>query len=100
MYRAPLFFTRFYCADFFPSIFPQTMCTKVKGVRKLMEISYVVLSNKFDPRYIRHLRIFYESMAKYTMEKCSALTCFGNKKVLENKKKMRPRAPLNFQKKG
>ena len=63
-----------------------------------MGISYVVLPNKFDPLYIRHLRIFYESMAEYTMEKCSALTYFGNKKILENKKKMRPHAPLNFQK--
>ena len=38
-----------------------------------MGISYVVLPNIFDPRYIRHLRIFYESMAQYTIEKLWAL---------------------------
>ena len=63
-----------------------------------MGISYVVLPNKFDPQYIRHLRVFYESLAEYTLEKCSILTNFGSKKILENKKKMRPQAPLNFQK--
>ena len=52
-----------------------------------MGLSYAVLPNKFDPRYIRHLRICYESMAEYTMEKWWALTYFGNKENLENKKK-------------
>ena len=45
---------------------------------------YIVLPNEVDPRYIGHLRIFYESMAEYTMEKSSALTKLGNKKILEN----------------
>ena len=44
-----------------------------------MGISYVVLPNKVDPWYIRHLRVFYESMAEYTTEKCWILTNFGNK---------------------
>ena len=47
---------------------------------------------------IRHPRVSYESMAEYIIEKCSILTYFGNKKNLENKIKMRPRAPLDFQK--
>ena len=63
-----------------------------------MWISYVVLPNKFDPRYIRHLRLFYGCMAESTIEKYPILTNFENKKILENKKKMRPHAPLNFQK--
>ena len=58
-----------------------------------MGVSYVVLPNKFDTRYIRHLRISYESMAEYTIKICSILTYFGNKKILENKKEMRLRAP-------
>ena len=74
------------------------MCTKINGMRKLMGIIYVVLPNKLDPRYIRHPRVSYESMAEYIIEKCSILTYFGNKKNLENKIKMRPRAPLDFQK--
>ena len=65
---------------------------------KLLGITYVVLPNKFDPRYIRHLRVSYESMAEYTIEKCSILTSFWKKKNFENKQKMRPRAPLDFQK--
>ena len=63
-----------------------------------MWISYVVLPNKFDPRYIRHLRVFNECMAESTIKKYPIRTNFGNKKILENKKKMRPHAPLNFQK--
>ena len=63
------------------------MCTKIKGVRKLMGISYVVLPNKFDARYTRHLRIFYESMAEYTMVKCLILTYFDSKKIWKIKKK-------------
>ena len=64
-----------------------------------MGISYVVLPNKFDPRYIRHLRIFYESMAEYTIKNCSILTYFGNKKILENKKKNAPARTIKFSKK-
>ena len=56
-----------------------------------MGISYVVLPNKFDPRYIN------ESMADYTIEKCSILTYFGNKLFLKNKKNA-PAPALNFQK--
>ena len=54
------------------------------------------LPNKSDPRYIRNHRVLYESMVEYIIEKYSIFTYFGNKKISENKKKMRPRAPLNF----
>ena len=54
------------------------------------------LPNKSDPRYIRNHRVLYESMVEYIIEKYSIFAYFGNKKILENKKKMRPRAPLNF----
>ena len=35
------------------------------------------LPNKSDSWYIRHHRVLYESMAKYTMENYSILTLFG-----------------------
>ena len=44
------------------------------------------------------LRVSYESMAEYILEKCLILTYFGNKMILENKKEVRPHAPLIFQK--
>ena len=59
-----------------------------------MGISYVVLPNKFDLWYIIHFRVSYESVAEYTIEKCSILTYFENKKILENKTK----CARNFQK--
>ena len=86
-FRATLFFVQFYCTNFLPSIFSQVMCTKIKGVRKLIGIIYVVLQNKVDPRYIGYLRVLYESVAEYDIENCSILTYFENKKILENKKK-------------
>ena len=54
------------------------------------------LPNKSDPRYIRNHRVLYESMVEYIIEKYSIFTYFGNKTISENKRKMRPRAPLNF----
>ena len=61
-----------------------------------MGISYAVLTNKFAPWYIIHLGVFYESMAEYTIEKCSILTNFGNKKILE---KNAPARTIKFSKK-
>ena len=64
-----------------------------------MGISYAVLPNKFDLRYIRHLRLSYECMAESTIEKYPILTNFGNKKILENKKKNAPARTMKFSKK-